>query len=344
MDYIVRFLKRDDVQLYATLFFLIALIFIFHEMISMILLLIIFSYLAIQASDQITKKTGLPYPLAVIATYLLVLGLLILAIDYIFPVLYNQAILIPNAIAKGLREYPVLADYATDLAKKLDIVKEVSSNWQTWASQLLHTVGVLSNVTLMVLLSVFMSFIFALTRFRIDKFGRQFLTSNHPKLFKNIYFLTSKFIAHLGAVVEVQLKITIINTILTVIGLLFIGLPSPFVMGVIVFILGFVPVAGVLISIIPLSMMAFVTGGVWMFVEVLILIILIHSFESYFLHPRLMAGRTHLPIFVTFVTLIVMERLLGAWGLIVGVPIVSYFLDILGVQAMRVRVNQPNNN
>ncbi|TYC50194.1 AI-2E family transporter [Weissella muntiaci] len=337
MEYIVKFMKRDDVQMYATLFFLVALIFIFHEMISMVLLLIIFSYLAIQVSDQITRRTGIPYPLAVIATFLLAIGLLVLAIDYIVPVLYSQAILIPDAIIQGLKEYPVLANYANELISKLDIVKQISTNWQSWATQTLHTVGYVGDTVLMVLLSIFMSFIFALTRFRIDAFGRQFLNSNHPKFFGNIYYLSSKFVAHLGAIIEVQLKISIINTILTVIGLLFIGMPSPFVMGMIVLILGLVPVAGVLISIIPLSMMAFVTGGIWMFIEVIILIVIIHSFESYFLHPRLMAGRTHLPIFVTFVTLIVMERLLGAWGLIVGVPIVSFFLDVFGVQTMRVR-------
>jgi len=27
-----------------------------------------------------------------------------------------------------------------------------------------------------------------------------------------------------------------------------------------------------------------------------------------------------------------MEALLGAWGLIVGIPIVAFFLDVLGVQ------------
>ena len=62
------------------------------------------------------------------------------------------------------------------------------------------------------------------------------------------------------------------------------------------------------------------------------MIALIHMFESYFLHPRLMASRTELPVFLTFATIIVMEHLLGAWGLIIGVPIVAFILAILGVQ------------
>jgi predicted PurR-regulated permease PerM len=44
-----------------------------------------------------------------------------------------------------------------------------------------------------------------------------------------------------------------------------------------------------------------------------------------------MSSMTHLPIFFTFVVLIVSEELLGAWGLIIGIPIFVFFLDILGV-------------
>jgi predicted PurR-regulated permease PerM len=109
-------------------------------------------------------------------------------------------------------------------------------------------------------------------------------------------------------------------------------MPSIMVLSIIVFILGLVPVAGVLISMVPLTLLGFASGGLIRVVWIIVLVILIHAFESYFLHPRLMADRTDLPVFVTFITLIIMESLLGAWGLIIGIPIVSFFLDILGVQ------------
>jgi len=86
------------------------------------------------------------------------------------------------------------------------------------------------------------------------------------------------------------------------------------------------------LSMIPLTLLAFASGGLIRVVEIIMLVIIIHAFESYFLHPRLMADRTDLPVFATFITLIIMESLLGAWGLIVGIPIVAFALDILGVQ------------
>lgn len=45
-----------------------------------------------------------------------------------------------------------------------------------------------------------------------------------------------------------------------------------------------------------------------------------------------MSSKTELPIFYTFVVLLAGEALWGTWGLIVGVPVFTFFLDILGVK------------
>jgi len=60
----------------------------------------------------------------------------------------------------------------------------------------------------------------------------------------------------------------------------------------------------------------------------------IHLIETYFLNPQFMSSMTHLPIYFTFVVLIVSEELIGTWGLIIGIPIFVFFLDILGVHSI----------
>ena len=59
---------------------------------------------------------------------------------------------------------------------------------------------------------------------------------------------------------------------------------------------------------------------------------IIHAIEAYILNPKFMSSRTKLPIFYTFVILLVSEKFLGVWGLIVGIPIFNFFLEILGVK------------
>ena len=49
------------------------------------------------------------------------------------------------------------------------------------------------------------------------------------------------------------------------------------------------------------------------------------------MNPKLMSDSTHLPIFFTFAILIVSEHFMGIWGLILGIPIFIFILDLVGV-------------
>ena len=102
-----------------------------------------------------------------------------------------------------------------------------------------------------------------------------------------------------------------------------------------VFILRLIPVAGVIISLIPLSLVAYSVGGLRYVIYIFIVIMIIHAIEAYILNPKFMASKTELPIFYTFVVLLVGEHFLGTWGLIVGVPIFTFLLDILGVKSVK---------
>jgi len=53
--------------------------------------------------------------------------------------------------------------------------------------------------------------------------------------------------------------------------------------------------------------------------------------EAYFLNPKLMSAKTNLPIFYTFIVILFSEHFLGVWGLIIGIPLFMFLLDILGV-------------
>jgi predicted PurR-regulated permease PerM len=44
-----------------------------------------------------------------------------------------------------------------------------------------------------------------------------------------------------------------------------------------------------------------------------------------------MSNKTHLPIFYTFLILLISEHFFGVWGLIVGVPVFMFLLDVLEV-------------
>jgi len=63
------------------------------------------------------------------------------------------------------------------------------------------------------------------------------------------------------------------------------------------------------------------------------MIVALHALETYFLNPTLMSIKTKLPIFFTFIVLIMAEHFMGVWGLLFGIPLFLFFLDLIDVKS-----------
>ena len=140
-----------------------------------------------------------------------------------------------------------------------------------------------------------------------------------------------------GKVMKVQLIIALVNSALSMIGLKFIGFEAIVPFGVMIFVLGLIPVAGVIISLFPLCIMAFNIGGIIKIVEVCIMVCVLHAIEAYILNPKLMSAKTRLPVCFVFIILLVGEHYMGVWGLIMGVPIFIFIMSMFDVDYAIVR-------
>ncbi|WP_369901615.1 AI-2E family transporter [Bacillus manliponensis] len=187
------------------------------------------------------------------------------------------------------------------------------------------------KVGLQILLSVVLSLFFLLEKDRITRFTAQFKDSKLAVFYDEIEYFGKKFARSFGKVIEAQFLIAVVNCVLSVIALWFLDFPQLLGLGLMIFLLGLIPVAGVIISLFPLCMIAYNIGGFIYVVYILIIIAVIHAFESYLLNPKFMSQKTNLPIFYTFMVLIFSEHFLGIWGLIIGIPIFIFLLDVLEV-------------
>lgn len=131
--------------------------------------------------------------------------------------------------------------------------------------------------------------------------------------------------------IEAQFIIAFINCLLSVIALSIMGFQQIFGLAIMIFFLGLIPVAGVIISLVPLCLIAYTIGGFIKVVYVIIAIAIIHAIEAYILNPKLMSSKTDLPVFYTFVVLLFSEHFFGVWGLIIGIPVFVFLLDVLEV-------------
>jgi predicted PurR-regulated permease PerM len=134
---------------------------------------------------------------------------------------------------------------------------------------------------------------------------------------------------------KAQSLIALANAILTVIGLLIIsfihqGETFPFIatLAVIVFIFGFIPVFGFLISSLPIILIGFNYGGLDVVAAIIVMIAIIHAVEAYYLNPKIVSSYMEFPVFVTFVVLLLSEHYMGFIGLLIGVPLLYIIVDL----------------
>src|SRR5690606_24087017 len=149
--------------------------------------------------------------------------------------------------------------------------------------------------------------------------------------YTEIAFFGSKFVGTFGKVLEAQFVIAIVNCVITTTALWFMDFPQLLGLSIMIFFLGLIPVAGVIVSLFPLCAIAYTIGGIAYVVSILIIIAVVHAIEAYILNPKLMSSKTNLPVFYTFIVLIFGEHFFGVWGLIIGIPIFVFLLDVLDV-------------
>lgn len=130
----------------------------------------------------------------------------------------------------------------------------------------------------------------------------------------------------LGRAFEAQTIIAVINTALTAIGMLILGIKGIGLLSVIVFLCSFIPIAGVFISTVPLCLVGLTQeqGGLGLVIGVIVMVTIVHIIEAYVLNPRIYGFHMKLHPLAVLVVLYLGQHIVGLWGLIIGVPLATY--------------------
>ena len=328
------FIDNVPLRLFAVLALLIWVLYLVRGMLSAILLTFIFTYIVVHWVRFVQRWIPrLPSLLVVLATYVVLIAAVYFAVTKYLPLLITQIVKMVNSVLKFYQSQD-----GSWLIKQLNhyiSAKTVTAQVKHGINLAFSTLTSLTKMAVTFFMSFILSFFYTIELKQMYSFIRLFLTSElFSWLFQDIYYLGKKFVNTFGVVLEAQFFIALCNTALTTICLMFMHMPQILALALMVFIFSLVPVAGVIISLIPLSMVGYSVGGIRDVIYIIIMIIAIHALESYVLNPKFMSSRTELPIFYTFVVLLVSEKLFGTWGLIVGVPIFTFLLDIMGIKSI----------
>lgn len=140
-------------------------------------------------------------------------------------------------------------------------------------------------------------------------------------LYREVRETVVEFAASVGWILEAQIIISTINTILTVVGLWILGVPSLLLLSVVLFLFGLVPVLGALVPLVPICFIAFAEGGVPLFVKCLVFIGIERIFVGYLIEPKIFGTRFHMNSVFVLVILLIGYKLAGVWGVVLGLPV-----------------------
>ncbi|EEW54504.1 AI-2E family transporter [Limosilactobacillus antri] len=328
-----RFIENVEVRRFAVLAVIVFALWMMRSMMNMILFTFILTYIVVNWVHLVRRWLPKLSPaVVVIITYALLILLLYFGITQYLPVLVRQIIKMVNSVLKfySTNDATNFYQYVNHYVSTGTIMTQLRHGL-TIAVSTITSVGI---VAFTFLLSLILSFFYTLELPQMESFSRLFLESKFAWFFQDVAYFGKKFTNTFGVVLEAQFFIAICNTVITTICLFFMKMPQIFALALVVFVFSLVPVAGVIISTIPLSIVAYSVGGIRDVIYIIIMVIVIHAFEAYVLNPKFMSSQTDLPIFYTFIVLLIGEHFWGTWGLIVGVPIFTFLLDILGVKSI----------
>ena len=308
---------------------IILILFSVRSMMNIILLTFIFAFLMNRLVEFTVKRVRLNRKLLVILLYSVIVSLLMFGIVKYLPLITMEISQIVKRITNFYAEPHdnVLLNYLESVISSNQIAAYLENGF----SFLVKYFSDISKTSIQVLLALILSLFFLLEKPRLIEFTNKFKDSKIAPFHYEIEFFGKKFARTFGKVIEAQFIIAIVNTFLSVIVLIVLGFPQIIGLAIMIFFLGLIPVAGVIISLIPLTLIAFTIGGLLKVVYVLIAVMIIHGIEAYILNPKLMSSKTDLPVFYTFVVLIFSQHFFGVWGLIIGIPVFVFLLDVLDV-------------
>lgn len=137
-----------------------------------------------------------------------------------------------------------------------------------------------------------------------------------------------------------QLFAMLVVAVLTITGLLIIGVPMAFVLGLLAGLLNFIPNFGPLIALVPAVLVALMQGPTTA-ILVASLYIMVQILESNIITPQIQQKMISIPPAMIIIAQLFMGVLTGGWGLLLAMPIVVMLM--VALQELYIRKQEPES-
>ncbi|MDM7320954.1 MAG: AI-2E family transporter [Fervidobacterium pennivorans] len=278
--------------------------------------------------DYVLKKTGKRFP--AIASYVFVIAIFVYAIASFFPLVINQI----NSVIQSAQSASLNLDLPAWALKYLD---EFKSNISSFLAQVIKYVANIlpSLFTMVVLLIVTMAGVESIRFYFKEKVHLLFI--DDPKYGE--HFVVHWF-NNVKRYLRGQVLVSFISASLTTVGLYIIGVPSALTLGILSFIGGFFPFVGLLLTAVPMYLLAFTSQGIKGMVWLTVVLVAVNQTESWFYGPKIQSSNLKIHWFVILLSIFILGSVLGFVGVLLALPILIFIRDYWNFYVLKLRTEK----
>lgn len=342
-------------------FLFILFLVIFQDFLWIIILTFIFSYLFYSVSkflkikidfliDKLFKQRPNNFLKKIFSLNVIIIFIYIVFIWLIWIIVSSMIPKLIWELSNLNKIFPFISEYVNEILDKLKwIMKFNKEFWENLVNfknsndfsiyvEVFNKLKAFSLLSLSVLLSLFMSFVFLLDREKLWRYLLNIKKSNFNFIYKEYKIIFDKVIKSFWVIIKAQATIALVNAVLTTIWLVLIWYlnwwtyPFLLTLSLITFLAWFIPVLWTFISWIPIILIWYTEfWHLWIrfWLEIIALISIIHFIEAYFLNPKIVSKALALPISITFVILIFSEKLFWMAWLLLWISLFYFIIWIL---------------
>jgi predicted PurR-regulated permease PerM len=284
---------------------------------------------AISSAANRLERYRVPRSLAILLTYLLVVGILAGVVGLLVPLIVNEV----QLLSTNLPEYQIRADallarFPQNNGQTLrvdDIISGLSGRLQEGAVELGRGVAEVGSV----LVTLLLIFVFAFFMAVDDRFAVRIVRRFFPPAMRErAATIMGEMGDGLGQWVRAQLLLAAFFGIAFGIGLAILRVPYALTLAVVGTVLEVIPYIGGFVTVILAVLVAATTGKLWLVGATLVWYLLVVNVEAHIVGPKMVGDVVGLHPLVVVVALFIGEEVLGILGALLAVPI-AVVLQIL---------------
>ncbi|GBG97204.1 AI-2E family transporter [Lactococcus termiticola] len=278
------------------------------------------------------QKRKVPRLVSIIIIFLILAGLiawgLIVAIPSMTEGIINFSNRVPHYVNQGqeqinqLLKNPRFEQFRPQIDKATDNIAGNLVDWsRSFSKTAFSSISDILSQTASIVISII---IFPFVLFYLLKDGDQ-LNGYVTRLLPNDWRADTSKILHeinsqLSNYVRGQVIVALSVAVMFSIGLPIIGLKYAIGLAIIAGFLNLIPFLGSFAAAIPMVVVGLATGGPWMVVKVLIVLVIEQTIEGRLISPLVLGKQLSIhPVMVLFV-LLTSGKLFGLWGVLLGIP------------------------